>query len=282
MEQYRLQRPVRKFELEAISAMKKTIFSNDGDSLEGKSQFITSPRREKQDLCASFEEEDNWIKLEKRKIRKPYIIEQQEQSSTSPTFSFTNLNNLLNSTTNAECSENDSSSASSINAGSPSKSRTIDIDLCSLIPQYSKMTQKQRKCLLSTKKRSISHSTSNAIDVTEIVNPWNISNTKNTLKENLDFNKSNENKFDPNSFANIIRNKGASYVPEISPPELTNCKGNRLKRLLQLNEKQKVVKNKPLHLIQLEEKAILELKEFYNVDNATDEVIIVERLSQLQ
>lgn len=41
------------------------------------------------------------------------------------------------------------------------------------------------------------------------------------------------------------------------------------------------MKNKPLHLTQMEEKAIAELKAFYNVDNVCDEHIVIERKSNV-
>ncbi|XP_036330764.1 inhibitor of Bruton tyrosine kinase [Rhagoletis pomonella] len=82
---------------------------------------------------------------------------------------------------------------------------------------------------------------------------------------------------DPSSFANMMR----SGVNSGSSSNATNNTDNSFSRILADERKQRDyyerMRSKSLALTQIEELAIAELREFYNVDNVTDEEITIER-----
>ncbi|GBP96547.1 Inhibitor of Bruton tyrosine kinase [Eumeta japonica] len=83
---------------------------------------------------------------------------------------------------------------------------------------------------------------------------------------------------DPCSFANMIK---SAAKPATSLAATTANANNSFSQILAEEKRQREyyerIKHKSLALTQIEEQAIADLKEFYNVQNVADEVITIQR-----
>ncbi|XP_054736672.1 inhibitor of Bruton tyrosine kinase [Anastrepha obliqua] len=143
-------------------------------------------------------------------------------------------------------------------------------------PSREKLSQKQRKRLTSestTSWRASSTTDSKPVNVpAPQTNAWGVSSQ--TSPNACSVSPPTGSIGDTSSFANMMRSGGSSAP---------NNADNSFSRILADERKQRDyyerMRSKSLALTQIEELAISELREFYNVENVTDEDITIERRS---
>lgn len=150
-----------------------------------------------------------------------------------------------------------------------------------------KLSQKQRRRQLSQSETSQSEevkspSAWNKTPATPELpqNPWNLSSVTDSSPINI-VSPSNRDAKDSSFKDRSFSTPSGSLEMSSSFSSSFKRNGNSFTEILADERKQKAyyikMKNKPLHLTQIEEKAIDELKTFYNVEDLCDEHIVVER-----
>lgn len=113
-------------------------------------------------------------------------------------------------------------------------------------------------------------------------NPWNLSGATDSSSSPINIASPSKRHAKDASFndQSFSAPSGSLEMPSSSSSSFKH-NGTSFTKILADERKQKEyyikMKNKPLHLTQIEEKAIDELKAFYNVENLCDEHIVVER-----
>ncbi|XP_001360463.3 inhibitor of Bruton tyrosine kinase [Drosophila pseudoobscura] len=156
-------------------------------------------------------------------------------------------------------------------------SKSYNLDLSSLTPQSQKLSQKQRKRLSSESKSWRSPLVEQEPTTPVAVpNAWGLPPATPSSSSFSD-SPATGSISDPTSFANMMRGQAAAAT---TPTE----KGQSFSRILADERRQREsferMRNKSLAHTQIEETAIAELREFYNVDNTDDETITIERKSR--
>ncbi|KAH8397186.1 hypothetical protein KR215_010290 [Drosophila sulfurigaster] len=161
-------------------------------------------------------------------------------------------------------------------------SKSYNLDLSTLMPQSQKLSQKQRKRLSSESKSwRASSSATLELNTTPVVvpNAWGISSNSPATYPEPAFNSSaaTGSSADPTSFANMMRGQA---TPATVPADQSNSFSKILADERRQRESYERMRNKSLVQTQIEETAIAELHEFYNVDKIDDETITIERKSR--
>nr|XP_016929755.1 inhibitor of Bruton tyrosine kinase [Drosophila suzukii] len=159
-------------------------------------------------------------------------------------------------------------------------SKSYNLDFSSLTPQSQKLSQKQRKRLSSESKNWRANNPPLVEQPTTPVavpNAWGVTATPSGSFNDSFTSPTTGSSSDPTSFANMMRGQAASST---TPTE----HGQSFSRILADERRQREtyerMRNKSLVHTQIEETAIAELREFYNVDNIDDETITIARMSR--
>ncbi|KAH8253689.1 hypothetical protein KR032_006546 [Drosophila birchii] len=160
--------------------------------------------------------------------------------------------------------------------------KSYNLDLSSLTPQSQKLSQKQRKRLSSESKSWRANNTplvEQSSTPVAIPNAWGVTATaSSSFNDAFDSPAATGSSTDPTSFANMMRGQQAAAGT------IPNEKGQSFSRILADERRQREsyerMRNKSLVHTQIEETAIAELREFYNVDNIDDETITIARVSR--
>ncbi|XP_055837019.1 inhibitor of Bruton tyrosine kinase [Episyrphus balteatus] len=148
--------------------------------------------------------------------------------------------------------------------------KEFNINLAEFTPiKADKLSQKQRKRLSSESWRGEPLTPSKPIAVPQVTpNAWGISSPSVSNDLNSSF---------------LSSSSSLTKESPCKPGSLTSpsTSGTNFTKILQDEKKQREyvdrMRNKSLVLTQIEETAITELRQFYNVDNAADEIITIER-----
>lgn len=158
-------------------------------------------------------------------------------------------------------------------------SKSYNLDLSSLTPQSQKLSQKQRKRLSSESKSWRANNpplVEQPSTPVAIPNAWGVTATPSSSFSDAFGSPAVGSSTDPTSFANMMRGQQAASTP--------TEKGQSFSRILADERRQREsyerMRNKSLVHTQIEETAIAELREFYNVDNIDDETITIARMSR--
>lgn len=158
-------------------------------------------------------------------------------------------------------------------------SKSYNLDLSSLMPQSAKLSQKQRKRLSSESQSWRAPVELNSSAPVPVPNAWGVTASSPNSSYAEPFSSpaaaATGSSADPTSFANMMR--GGQVA---SPPEPGNSFSQILADERRQRESYERMRNKSLVHTQIEEAAIAELREFYNVDNIDDETITIERKSR--
>ncbi|KAH8411036.1 hypothetical protein KR222_009926 [Zaprionus bogoriensis] len=159
-------------------------------------------------------------------------------------------------------------------------SKSYNLDLSSLVPQSQKLSQKQRKRLSSESQswRASSNSSAAALELNTtpvaVPNAWGVTvGSPPTYPEAAAFGSpqpATGSSMDPSSFANMMRGQASQ----------SNSFSKILAEEKRQRESYERMRNKSLVHTQIEEAAIAELREFYNVERIDDETITIERKSR--
>lgn len=272
----------RQYEREAISTMMKSLHLNES-ARESEKGPVKKVEVNVQTLSNGSV---NWMKVaDKKELKKKSILEQtlkaneilkQEDKPKSDFVKFqTNSNNdpMFSSCNTPESSLNSS------------KIYNIDLAVLATSPRE-KLSQKQRKRLSSESVQNSSCSWRSTDQQTESKpttavaqpNAWgtmpqspstSISEDKETMKSP----PPTGSLTDSTSFANMTR-----VTSKVS--EATNSFSQILIEEKRQREYYERMRHKSLVLTQIEEQAIAELRDFYNVGNLKDEVITIQRKPQ--
>lgn len=159
-------------------------------------------------------------------------------------------------------------------------SKSYNLDLSSLMGQSQKLSQKQRKRLSSeTQNWRANSSTTFEVNTSPVAvpNAWGVtSSSPATYPEAFNSPPTTGSITDPTSFANMMRGQATTATT-------TADQDNSFSKILADERRQREnyerMRNKSLVHTQIEESAIAELREFYNVDKIDDETITIERKS---
>lgn len=159
-------------------------------------------------------------------------------------------------------------------------SKSYNLDFSSLTPQSQKLSQKQRKRLSSESK---SWRTNNPPLVEQsstpvaVPNAWGVTTTPSGSFNDSFTSPTTGSSTDPTSFANMMRGHATSST---TPTDQSQSFSRILADEKRQRESYERMRNKSLVHTQIEERAIAELREFYNVDNIDDETITIARVSR--
>uniref|UniRef100_T1PLP6 BTB/POZ domain protein n=1 Tax=Musca domestica TaxID=7370 RepID=T1PLP6_MUSDO len=286
------QTTTRQYEREAITSMMETLNISESREKE-KTNEKSAAIKDAENVANKLQmEAKSWMKVvdkkEQKKKTNPVVeaaiksneIMKQEinASSSNGNTAFTSLNKsveLATTTTKDISPEKDLTSKVSYN-----------INLAELTtPPREKLSQKQRKRLSSENSNLTSWRAPIAVSETKAMpvpqNAWGnvpLAQSPGGLND-IDFDVPTGSSYDPTSFANMMRSNSKTAT---SPS--TAAAPNSFTQILAEEKRQKEyydrVRNKSLALTQIEEQAIAELKEFYNVENVVDEIITIERKPQ--
>lgn len=286
------QSTTRQYEREAITSMMETLHMSENKEKQKnveKSQVLKDAEAAAERLQ---KEAKSWMKVVDKKEHKKKIpaveaaiisneILKQENSQPT-TAAFTTLNKSVESSTNSSLTKELTPEKE---LSLPTKvSYNIDIAALTTSPRE-KLSQKQRKRLSSENSNNNNLSwrapptISESKPISVPQNAWGTVvapvQSPNSLND-TDFDVATGSSHDPTSFANMMKSNQKPSTSNTSPSA-----HNSFSQILAEEKRQKEyyerVRNKSLALTQIEEQAIAELKEFYNVDNVTDEIITIER-----
>ncbi|KAH8233465.1 hypothetical protein KR026_008461 [Drosophila bipectinata] len=159
--------------------------------------------------------------------------------------------------------------------------KSYNLDFSSLTPQSQKLSQKQRKRLSSESKSWRVNSSALLESPTTPVpvpNAWGVTTTPSSSFNDSYNSPATGSSSDPTSFANMMRSQAASA--SATSKDQTQNFSKILADERRQRESYERMRNKSLVHTQIEETAIAELKEFYNVDNIDDEKITIARKSR--
>ncbi|KAH8400712.1 hypothetical protein KR009_000515 [Drosophila setifemur] len=162
-------------------------------------------------------------------------------------------------------------------------SKSYNLDFSSLTPQSQKLSQKQRKRLTSESKSWRSNNpplVEQTSSPAAVPNAWGVtaSPSSSSFSDSIS-SPATGSRSDPTSFANMMKSEAAASSATTSTDQ-----SQSFSRILADERRQREsyerMRNKSLVHTQIEETAIAELREFYNVDKIDDECITVSRKSR--
>lgn len=165
-------------------------------------------------------------------------------------------------------------------------SKSYNLDLSTLMPNSAKLSQKQRKRLSSESQSWRANSSATLEPHTPPVavpNAWGVTPALPTTYPDAAFSSPTQpatgSISDPTSFANMMRGQTLASAAN-TQSEQSNSFSKILADEKRQRESYDRMRNKSLVHTQIEETAIAELREFYNVDRIDDEHITIERKSR--
>ncbi|XP_061394598.1 inhibitor of Bruton tyrosine kinase [Musca vetustissima] len=287
------QSTTRQYEREAITSMMETLnMSENKEKEQGKGNDKSSVIKEAEIVANKLQEEaKSWRKVvdkkeQKKNVAMPHIEAaiktnelMRQECVTTTSNNNTAFTSLKKSVELPTAATKDISPEKDL---TPKVSYNINLAELTTSPRE-KLSQKQRKRLSSENANAASWrapiSENKTIPVPQ--NVWGtVPPTVGQSPSDIDFEVPTGSASDPTSFANMMRNN--SKTTATSPP--TAAGSNSFTQILAEEKRQKEyyerVRNKSLALTQIEEQAIAELREFYNVDNVVDEIITIARKPQ--
>ncbi|XP_004537512.1 inhibitor of Bruton tyrosine kinase [Ceratitis capitata] len=273
----------RQYELEAISSMLESI-NVDEKNLKSPQETQSKSTKEAADVAEKLQAEArNWMKVaDKKDLKKRQTLEgslkinEILKAEEKPIIELVPLTKMHGEATTAKTSEKplpeDPASVT------PVKGYSLNLADFTSPPSREKLSQKQRKRLSSESTqswRAPAPTDSKPVNIPVTPpNAWGV--VPQASSSAYSVSPPTGSISDPSSFANMMR-AGNSNVHNSSPQTADNS----FSRILADERKQRDyyerMRNKSLVLTQIEERAIAELREFYNVDNVTDEEIVIER-----
>ncbi|XP_023296811.2 inhibitor of Bruton tyrosine kinase [Lucilia cuprina] len=281
----------RQYEREAISSMMETLNVKETTERTRKISEKSKVVKEAEEVSNKLQNEAKlWMKvLDKKELKKKVSLDQalkvneiiKQEEPTSPNYvSINKINETVNKTPEKELGKELPSTSSS--------SKLYNINLSDLTtPPREKLSQKQRKRLTSESSNAVGSWRAAALvenkpaSVVQTPNAWGIvpqSPTSNMDYDTL-YSAAIGSSADPSSFANMIKSNTKTSTTTASNTNANNSFSQILAEEKRQREYYERTKHKSLVLTQIEEQAIAELKEFYNVDNVTDEIITIQRKS---
>lgn len=280
----------RQHEREAISSMMESLSMNESNAQ--RTRTISKNLKDAEDVSAKLQAESkSWMKVTDKKDGKKKVSLEQAikvndilKQEEAPKVNYEKLNQIQTKTPEKELDLNASTSTAAAAALSASKSYNFNLAELATSPRE-KLSQKQRKRLTSETNSPNSAITSwrsetKTTPAAEIPNAWGVTAAQSPpTNSSFDFDTSNSTAAtgslgDPSSFANMMR------LNSKQSPSSANAQ-NSFSQILAEEKRQRDyydrIRHKSLALTQIEEQAIAELKEFYNVDNLTDEIITIQR-----
>lgn len=269
------------YEQQAISSMMRSLSVSEDNNVATATQLqATSPGQEAK----------NWSRVidKKDQKRKQAETAKQEQEQSLPELALVRSPRTISERSIKEQTPPQSATlpTTPTTEESPSTplSKSYNLDLSSLMPQSAKLSQKQRKRLSSESQSWRANSSANLeLNTTPVAvpNAWGVTPSVPTTYPDA-FSSPTQpatgSISDPTSFANMMRGQAASSIN--TQPE----QGNSFSKILADEKRQREsydrMRNKSLVHTQIEETAIAELREFYNVDRIDDEHITIERKSR--
>ncbi|XP_017866421.1 PREDICTED: inhibitor of Bruton tyrosine kinase isoform X1 [Drosophila arizonae] len=265
----------RHYEQQAISSMMRSLSLSKTATPAQATTTTTSPE-------SAPNETKNWSRVvdkkeQKRKqaetaVKVNNVLKQEVQ----PTPELVPISPRATST--KEATPPPQSANSSAECSTP-LSKSYNLDLSSLMPQSAKLSQKQRKRLCSESQSWRAPVELNSSTPVAVPNAWGVTASSPNSSYAEPFSSPaaapTGSSADPTSFANMMR--GGQVA---SPPEAGNSFSQILADERRQRDSYERMRNKSLVHTQIEETAIAELREFYNVDNIDDETITIERKSR--
>uniref|UniRef100_A0A0A1XIP7 Inhibitor of Bruton tyrosine kinase n=1 Tax=Zeugodacus cucurbitae TaxID=28588 RepID=A0A0A1XIP7_ZEUCU len=280
----------RQYELEAISSMLETINVNEKNLKVVQESKATKEASEAAEKLQA--EARTWMKVADKKEQKkrqpvdhaPKVNELLKADDT-PKVEYVSLTKTNGESTASVATNNilktpEKSLAEEHTAVTPNKGYSLNLADFTTPPSREKLSQKQRKRLSSestTSWRASATPNSKPVNVpAPPPNAWGVVTQASPSAYSVS--STTGSIADPSSFANMMRG-GASTVSSSSPGNADNSFSRILADERKQRDNYERLRNKSLALTQIEEQAIAELREFYNVDNVTDEQITIERKS---
>ncbi|XP_039954070.1 inhibitor of Bruton tyrosine kinase [Bactrocera tryoni] len=274
----------RQYELDAISSMLETINVNE-KNMKVAQETQSKVTKEVSEVAEKLQAEARtWMKVADKKDQKkrqpvehsPKLNEILKTEET-PKVEYVSLTKMNGESAAAKTPEK--SLSEDLPKVTPNKGYSLNLADFTTPPSREKLSQKQRKRLSSESTTSWRASTvqeSKPVNVpVPPPNAWGVVAQASPSAYSLS--PPTGSIADPSSFANMMR--GAASTASSNPSNADNS----FSRILADERKQRDyyerMRNKSLVLTQIEEQAIAELREFYNVDNVTDEEITIERKS---
>lgn len=268
------------YEQQAISSMMRSLSVSEDNNVATATQLqATSPGQEAK----------NWSRVidKKDQKRKQAETAKQEQEQSLPELVVRSPRTISERSIKEQTPPQSTAlppTPTTEESPSTPLSKSYNLDLSSLLPQSAKLSQKQRKRLSSESQSWRANSSANLeLNTTPVAvpNAWGVTPAVPTTYPDA-FSSPTQpatgSISDPTSFANMMRGQAASSIN--TQPE----QGNSFSKILADEKRQREsydrMRNKSLVHTQIEETAIAELREFYNVDRIDDEHITIERKSR--
>ena len=285
----------QKYEREAITSMMETLNVSESTEKIRRISERSKAVQEAEEVAQKLQNEaKSWMKVVDKKEHKKKVsldlaaktneIIKEEALGASTSFVTLNKTTEPIAMGKAKTPEKEMEEI----AG-PSTPKLYNINLADLTTTpREKMSQKQRKRLSSesssaaTNWRQTNFVETKPITMPQTPNAWGIVNQ--TSAANIEFDlPATGSLADPSSFANMMKANMKSNAGSDSSANAKPNSSNSFSQILAEEKRQREyyerTKHKSLALTQIEEQAIAELREFYNVDNITDEVITIQRIS---
>ncbi|EDW02415.1 GH21979 [Drosophila grimshawi] len=270
----------RHYEQQAISSMMRSISISE-PSVDPATAAQGSSPNEAKNWSRVVDKKEQKRKLAETALKVNNVLKQEEQPSPelnvlSPR-SFTERTPIkettppLPPTSPTECST--------------PLSKSYNLDLSNLVPQSQKLSQKQRK-RLSSESHSWRANNSAPLELNStplvVPNAWGVTahSSPTTYAEPFSSPPATGSISDPTSFANMMRGQTQAQATTAISADQANSFSKILADERRQRESYERMRNKSLVHTQIEETAIAELREFYNVDNIDDETVTIERKSR--
>ncbi|EDW58880.1 inhibitor of Bruton tyrosine kinase [Drosophila virilis] len=261
----------RHYEQQAISRMLRTLSISASDAEASPKTSAAAAAAETANWSRVVDKKEQKRKLAETALKVNNVLKQEEQPSPDLVAISPRAPPVKESTPPLP-------SASPTECSTP-LSKSYNLDLSTLLPQAQKLSQKQRKRLSSESQQQQQQSwrAQSSVQPLELSTPvavpnaWGVTGTSPPAygEPFSSPTAATGSSSDPTSFANMMR--GAEP-------------GNSFSQIVADERRQREsyerMRNKSLVHTQIEETAIAELREFYNVDNIEDETITIERKSR--
>lgn len=263
------------YEKQAISSMMRSLSVSESTPDQQTPNQENTPNEAK-NWSRVVDKKEQKRKLPETALKVNNLLKQEELSS--PELVVLSPRSVTERTPNKE--QSPPLPASPTEASTP-LSKSYNLDLSTLMGQSQKLSQKQRKRLSSESQnwRAQSSATFELNTTPQVVpNAWGItSSSPTTYPEAFNSPPATGSITDPTSFANMMRGQAATVA---ASPDQSNSFSKILADERRQRESYERMRNKSLVHTQIEETAIAELREFYNVDKIDDETITIERKSR--
>ncbi|EDW72399.1 uncharacterized protein Dwil_GK20738 [Drosophila willistoni] len=259
------------YEQQAITSMMRSLSTSERGEAATSSASAT--------INQTTNDAKNWSKVKDKKEKTRKLSERQEQVQVPPPP-------IKEQTPPPQQSKPiEATPKSPQDEATSPLNKSYNIDLSSWTPQPSqKLSQKERKRLSSESKswRSPAPSTQVATPPQPVPNAWGLpaaTPSSSSFNDSLNSPPTGSST-DPTSFANMMRAQATGATASSPLEQQSNSFSRILADERRQRESYERMRNKSLYHTQIEEAAIAELREFYNVDNVDDEYITIERASR--